>query len=130
LGKIRPRYIKRIARKLLAEYGHLITDDFEENKRILNMIAEIRSKRVRNRVAGYLVRLVKLGREEYATPTAEERAMEMEYETEIKRYEEEKQAESESKASMEASGEGEKAAGKESGEAEVKPQEEESGKDE
>ncbi|MEM1884761.1 MAG: hypothetical protein QXZ24_04040, partial [Candidatus Jordarchaeales archaeon] len=59
-----------------------------------NELALIRSKKLRNKVAGYLVRLVKLSREEYVYPTAEERRSEEEYEREIQKYAaESKQAE-------------------------------------
>lgn len=89
MGKVRPTYVKRIARQIMAEYEDLVTDSFEENKKLLKEISEIKSKKLRNKVAGYLVRLVKLGREEYVIPTAEERRSEEEYEREIQRYEEE-----------------------------------------
>jgi len=89
LGKVRPTYVKRIARQIMAEYEQLVTDNFEENKKLLNEIFKGKSKRLRNKVAGYLVRLVKLGREEYVIPTAEERRSEEEYEKEIRKYEEE-----------------------------------------
>ncbi|MEM1724140.1 MAG: 30S ribosomal protein S17e [Candidatus Jordarchaeales archaeon] len=94
MGKVRPTYVKRVARQIMAEYGHLVTDNFEENKKLLNELALIRSKKLRNKVAGYLVRLVKLSREEYVYPTAEERRSEEEYEREIQKYAaESKQAE-------------------------------------
>lgn len=86
MGKVRPTYVKRVARQIMAEYGHLVTDNFEENKKLLNELALIRSKKLRNKVAGYLVRLVKLSREEYVYPTAEERRSEEEYEREIQKY--------------------------------------------
>ncbi|MEM1512410.1 MAG: 30S ribosomal protein S17e [Candidatus Jordarchaeales archaeon] len=86
---MRSTYVKRIARQIMANYGNMVTDNFEENKKLLNEMFEIKSKRLRNKVAGYLVRLVKLGREEYVIPTAEERRSEEEYEREIQKYEEE-----------------------------------------
>ena len=60
MGKVRPDFIKRIARELLEKEPHLYSIKFEENKRILNQITEIRTKRLRNRIAGYITSLVKM----------------------------------------------------------------------
>ena len=47
-------------------YPDTFTDDFETNKRLVEQLTDIETKKVRNRVAGYLVRLVRirLAREE------------------------------------------------------------------
>ncbi len=47
-------------------YPDMFTDDFETNKRLVEQLTDIETKTVRNRVAGYLVRLVRirLAREE------------------------------------------------------------------
>jgi len=60
LGKVRPLYIKRAARKLLSLYPDKFTNDFEHNKRMVMELTDIRSKTLRNRVAGYITRLVKI----------------------------------------------------------------------
>ncbi len=59
LGCIRPRYIKNAARELLMHYPDEFTTDFETNKRLVEQYTDVDSKKVRNRIAGYLVRLVK-----------------------------------------------------------------------
>lgn len=46
--------IKRISMQLLERYSGMFTDDFEKNKEILNKVVVIRSKRLRNEVAGYI----------------------------------------------------------------------------
>jgi len=56
MGKIKSKMIKRSA-KTLAEKGIKFTDDFERNKKILGNTMP--SKKLRNRMAGYLVRLKK-----------------------------------------------------------------------
>jgi len=56
MGKIKSKIIKRSA-KTLTEKGIKFTDDFEENKKILGNTMP--SKKLRNRMAGYLVRLKK-----------------------------------------------------------------------
>ncbi len=60
LGKVRPAYIKRTARKLLQLYPDKFTDDFEHNKKVVTELTIVDSKRVRNRIAGYITRLVKI----------------------------------------------------------------------
>jgi small subunit ribosomal protein S17e len=61
LGSIRPRYIKNAAKNLLALYEDTFTDDFETNKRLVEQLTDVNSKKVRNRIAGYLVGLIKIG---------------------------------------------------------------------
>lgn len=59
MGKVRPLYIKRTARQLLETYSDRFTENFDENKKAVAELTNIKSKRVRNRVAGYITRLVK-----------------------------------------------------------------------
>ena len=58
LGKVRPERIKRIARELLSLYPDKFTKDFEYNKRVLEKIADIPSRKLRNRVAGYITSVI------------------------------------------------------------------------
>ena len=57
MGKVRPSNIKILSRKLVAEYNTKFTIDFEDNKRVLEGLADMKSKPFRNRVAGYITRL-------------------------------------------------------------------------
>jgi small subunit ribosomal protein S17e len=59
LGSIRPGYIKIAARTLFQNFPDEFTDDFETNKRLVEQYSDASSKKVRNRVAGYVVRLVR-----------------------------------------------------------------------
>ena len=59
MGKVRPSYIKNTARRLLELYPDKFTKDFNKNKKLVSELTNITSKRVRNRVAGYITRLVK-----------------------------------------------------------------------
>jgi len=59
MGKVRQYYIKKIATDIFEEYSALISDDFENNKNIVNEAADISSKTLRNRIAGYLITLKK-----------------------------------------------------------------------
>ncbi|MFO7836252.1 MAG: 30S ribosomal protein S17e [Candidatus Thorarchaeota archaeon] len=58
MGSIRPNFIKTAARKLLRYYPDEFTTDFETNKRLVEQYSDAKTKRVRNRIAGYLVRLI------------------------------------------------------------------------
>jgi len=60
MGKVRPTIVKRTARKLLSKYPEIFTDNFEENKKIIDQLVEYKSKRIRNRIAGYITHLVKI----------------------------------------------------------------------
>lgn len=71
MGSIRPRYIKNAAKNLLALYPDTFTDDFETNKRLIEQFTDVESKKVRNRIAGYLVGLVKIGVAKEAYEAAE-----------------------------------------------------------
>ncbi len=60
LGCIRPGYIKNAAKQLLQNYEEEFTTDFEKNKRLVEKYSEGYTKTVRNRIAGYLVRMVRI----------------------------------------------------------------------
>ncbi len=60
MGKVRIGLVKRTARKLLEMYPDLFTEDFEHNKRVVSELVEVASKKLRNQIAGYVTRLVKL----------------------------------------------------------------------
>ena len=57
MGKVRPSNIKILSRKLIISYGNKFSIDFEDNKRTLDELADMKSKPFRNRVAGYITRL-------------------------------------------------------------------------
>jgi len=55
---IKPTYIKAIGIKLLNHHGNRFSNNFDENKQTITEVTNIESKRVRNRVAGYITRKV------------------------------------------------------------------------
>ncbi len=57
MGRVRQTYIKRLAKDLVESDNKEFSEDFDENKEILGETGEFNSKRLRNRVAGYIVRL-------------------------------------------------------------------------
>ncbi|MBO3832201.1 MAG: 30S ribosomal protein S17e [Candidatus Brockarchaeota archaeon] len=54
MGKIYDSRVKGVARMLLLKYGNLFSDDFYANKQALRKIAVFQSKKLLNRVAGYI----------------------------------------------------------------------------
>ncbi|MFQ6054783.1 MAG: 30S ribosomal protein S17e [Methanosarcinales archaeon] len=56
MGCIKPTYIKSIAIQLLTERGDAFGTDFEENKRLVAEHTNVKSKVIRNRIAGYITR--------------------------------------------------------------------------
>jgi len=55
---IKPSYIKSLGTELLAKQRDYFSSNFDENKQQLDKSAVIGSKRVRNRVAGYITRKI------------------------------------------------------------------------
>ncbi|RLF16908.1 MAG: 30S ribosomal protein S17e [Thermoprotei archaeon] len=60
MGKVRPRMIKRIARELIEKYPDKFTTDFETNKKLVAELTNVQSKTLRNKIAGYVTRLMKI----------------------------------------------------------------------
>jgi small subunit ribosomal protein S17e len=56
MGNIKPTYIKSVAEQLLREIPDEFGHDWEENKIKITENTNIKSKGVRNRVAGYITR--------------------------------------------------------------------------
>lgn len=52
--------IKRISLQLLERYSDMFGIDFDKNKEVLNKVAVIRSKGLRNEVAGYITNYMRL----------------------------------------------------------------------
>ena len=55
---IKPSYIKTMGTELLNKQRDLFSNNFDENKQQLAASAVIGSKRVRNRIAGYITRKI------------------------------------------------------------------------
>jgi small subunit ribosomal protein S17e len=60
MGNIRPGYIKSLGHQLLEEHSDVFTTDFNQNKENVTKYTTIESKGIRNRVAGYIVRQLKV----------------------------------------------------------------------
>jgi len=55
---VRPEQVKRIARELIQLYADKFTTNFDENKKAIQSLTNISSAKLRNRVAGYVTRLL------------------------------------------------------------------------
>jgi small subunit ribosomal protein S17e len=60
MGKVRIETIKRISRNLYSRYPEYFSPDFQVNKEKLRPILLTSSKGVRNRIAGYVTRVIKV----------------------------------------------------------------------
>merc|ERR1712072_579669 len=56
---VRTKTVKRASRAIIEKYYGKMTKDFHFNKRIIDDIAVIQSKRMRNKIAGYTTHLMK-----------------------------------------------------------------------
>jgi small subunit ribosomal protein S17e len=56
-GKVRTELEKKIARELVERFPEKFTTDFENNKKLVESLTNISSKKLRNRVAGYITQL-------------------------------------------------------------------------
>lgn len=56
LGNIRPTYIKRVAIELVKRFPDRFTADFENNKKVVQELTDVRYNEMRNKIAGYVTR--------------------------------------------------------------------------
>ena len=58
-GRVRTKTIKRSARKIIEKYYNRLTLDFDINKRVIDEVAIVPTKRMRNKIAGFLTHLMR-----------------------------------------------------------------------
>jgi len=59
MGRIKPKFVKINARRLLEVYPDKFNDDFEHNKNVIKEMNLISSKKIINQLAGYITRLMR-----------------------------------------------------------------------
>jgi small subunit ribosomal protein S17e len=59
---IKPSYIKSTGLELIVRFNDRFTNNFDENKQVVTEMTSISSKRVRNRIAGFITRKINTGR--------------------------------------------------------------------
>ncbi|MAG47056.1 30S ribosomal protein S17e [archaeon] len=60
MGRIKTTQIKRVALQLVGSHRDKFKKEFTDNKKIVDELAEIPSKKMRNIIAGYVTRLMKV----------------------------------------------------------------------
>lgn len=60
MGRIKTKQIKRITNELMENYGSKFNRDYLENRNKVEQFAEIKSKKLRNTIAGYVTRLSRI----------------------------------------------------------------------
>ena len=59
MGRVKTKTVKRAAKGILEKYFGKLTEDFHLNKKIVESVADISTKRLRNKIAGYTTHLMK-----------------------------------------------------------------------
>ncbi len=57
MGRIKTTYLKRKTKELFKLHGDKFATEFTQNKTITNAYTDIKSKKLRNIIAGYMTRL-------------------------------------------------------------------------
>ena len=56
MGRIRTKFVKRTADKLISLHKKSFTKEFDNNKLKVAELSDVSSKRLRNQIAGYLTK--------------------------------------------------------------------------
>eukprot|EP00178_Gracilaria_changii_P012001 TRINITY_DN3391_c0_g1_i1.p1 TRINITY_DN3391_c0_g1~~TRINITY_DN3391_c0_g1_i1.p1 ORF type:complete len:133 (-),score=22.20 TRINITY_DN3391_c0_g1_i1:91-489(-) len=59
MGRVRTKTVKKSAKVIIEKYYPKLTTDFQMNKSICDEVARIPSKRLRNKIAGYMTHLMR-----------------------------------------------------------------------
>ncbi|EEA08154.1 40S ribosomal protein S17, putative [Cryptosporidium muris RN66] len=59
MGRVRTKTVKRAARLIVEKYVSKLTLDFQTNKKISEEVAHIPTKRLRNKIAGFVTHLMR-----------------------------------------------------------------------
>ena len=59
MGRVRTKTVKKASRQVIEKYYTKLTLDFHTNKRVVEEIAIIPTKRLRNQIAGFVTHLMK-----------------------------------------------------------------------
>lgn len=59
MGHVRTKTIKRASKQLIEKYYPRLTEDFQTNKRIIDSVTHVPSKRLRNKIAGFTSHLMR-----------------------------------------------------------------------
>jgi len=54
LGNVRTEHIKRVAKELIRRFPDKFSNNFENNKRVVETLIQGTTRRIRNQIAGYI----------------------------------------------------------------------------
>lgn len=58
MGNIRTSFVKRLAKELIENHPGKFTADFDENKKLVEEYSTVSTKHLRNKIAGYITRII------------------------------------------------------------------------
>ena len=58
MGNIRTSFVKRIAKEMIENHPGKFTDDFDSNKKLVEEFSTVSTKHLRNKIAGYITRII------------------------------------------------------------------------
>ena len=61
MGRIRQGLIKRIASRVVEQYKDMLSLDFNQNREVVERVVRVEGKFMKNRIAGYVTRLMRQG---------------------------------------------------------------------
>merc|ERR1719245_1702681 len=59
MGRVRTKTVKKSARKIIEKHYDRLSFDFQTNKRVCEEVTVINSKRLKNKIAGFITHLMK-----------------------------------------------------------------------
>ena len=59
MGNIKTNFVKRVGRKIYEMNTDKFSDDYSKNREIIRGLIDIKSKKLRNKIAGYVTSLKK-----------------------------------------------------------------------
>lgn len=61
MGRIKTKQIKRVTMDLMDAHSQEFSKEFETNRGLVEKFSDIKSKKLRNTIAGYVTRLARTG---------------------------------------------------------------------
>ena len=58
MGNIKTAQIKNVSERLVKMFPEKFSEDFDHNKKIIDELLRLKSKDVRNKIAGYITHLI------------------------------------------------------------------------
>lgn len=68
MGRVRSHNVKSVAKDLVAQFPSRFTGDFDFNKQVVDLLTNVSSRKLRNKVAGYVTHLVRLTQSSEGNP--------------------------------------------------------------